>query len=224
MGLWDKIQSEHKRHQQEQLKQSYTKQLVSWQAQRDATADALNTIKTYNGIDSDEIILKSGELLFYKVTNTGLIEERRGPGHYTGRSQGFSFPIATIGGRSIRYRTGVSKGEFTQGTPRPTQIDNGTTFITNQRLLFEGSSRTRECSFDKIIGLQHNDSEGSTTISVSNRQKPITIFYGTSLAGVFDFRLELALAHYNKTIDKLIDATEEQLSAIDLTKPKDPLQ
>ena len=222
MGLWDKIEADYKSRKGEKVEQTFEKKLANWQAQRDATASALNLIKTFDGASTDEIMLTSSEVLFYKVTSTGLIEERNGPGHYEGRSQGFSFPIASVGGRSIRYRVGASKGQFAQGTPRPTQIDIGTTYITNKRLLFEGSSQTRECSYDKLLGVQHSDAEGSTTLSISNRQKPTTIFYGPKLSGVFDFRLELALAHYRNNLTQLIDATQQQLESLDANKPTQP--
>jgi len=57
-----------------------------------------------------------------------------------------------------------------------------TVFITNQRVIFQGSKQTRECAFAKLIGFEHDDATGSTTFSVSNRQKPTTIHYGPDLS------------------------------------------
>jgi hypothetical protein len=35
---------------------------------------------------------------------------------------------------------------------------------------------------------------------VSNRQQPTCLHYGSSLSGWFDFRLDLAIAHYRGTV------------------------
>jgi hypothetical protein len=126
-------------------------------------------------------MLKSGETLFCKVTNVSLVEERRGKGHYQGGSTGFSIPVGSVGGRSVRYRIGASRGHYVQGAPSPTAIDTGTMFVTNQRVVFRGTKQTRECAFAKLIGFQHSV-DGSTTFSVSNRQKPTTIHYGPSIS------------------------------------------
>ncbi len=98
--------------------------------------------------------------------------------------------IRRVGGRSVRYRVGASKGHYAQGASTPTAIDVGTVFITNQRVIFQGNKQTRECAFAKLIGFQHAD-DGSTTFSVSNRQKPTVIRYRSDLSASFDFRLDL---------------------------------
>ena len=178
--------------------------LSAWQAERDSQADLLNTAKTSTGSGADSIMLKASEAVFAKVTNTSLIEDRKGPGHYAGHSQGVSIPIGSFAGRSVRYRVGANKGHYVSGAPTPTAIDNGTTFITNQRVIFQGGKQTRECAYAKLIGFEHDDGAGSTTFSVSNRQKPTTIHYGPGIAGWFDFRLDLGLAHYKGTVAELV--------------------
>jgi hypothetical protein len=198
--------------------------LAAWQAERDAQADLLNTAKTSTGSGADSIMLKKGESVFAKVTNTSLVEDRRGPGHYQGHSQGVSIPITSFGGRSVRYRVGVNKGHYVSGTPTPTAIDTGTTFITNQRVIFQGSKQTRECLYAKLIGFEHDDHLGSTTFSVSNRQKPTTIHYGPSIAGWFDFRLDLGLAHYKGTVADLVAELQQGLDEIDMNRPPEPAQ
>jgi hypothetical protein len=70
----------------------------------------------------------------------------------------------------VRYRVGASRGHYVRGAPAPTAIDTGTAFITNKRVIFEGSRQTRECNFTKLIGVQHDDAVGATTLSVSNRE------------------------------------------------------
>jgi hypothetical protein len=200
----------------------YQGELADWQKQHDAYAELLQLAQEFNGLDTSEIMLSHGEALFYKVSNVALIEERVTGGHYEGRSSGVSIPIGSLGGRSVRYRVGANRGHYVQGTPTPTAIDTGTVFITNKRVIFQGSQQTRECSFAKLIGVQHDDAEGSTTLSVSNRQKPTTILYGPSLSGSFDFRLELALAHFRGTVANVVADVRQDLEQIDGQRPAAP--
>ena len=57
---------------------------------------------------------------------------------------------------------------------------------------------------------------------MSNRQKPTTIAYGAAVAAHFDFRLDLALAHYKGTVDELVGQLEGELAAIDAARPVPP--
>ena len=112
-----------------------------------------------------------------QITNVSLVEDRKGPGQWQGTSQGVSFPIGRIGGRSVRYRVGASKGHYVQGAPSPTAVDSGSFSITNQRLVYQGAKKTSESTFPKLLGIQKFN--GGITISVSNRQKPTTLFFGS---------------------------------------------
>jgi hypothetical protein len=209
-------------HRAKKAVKEHQEAVSRWQAERDGAAELLTLARTFEGEGSSEILLGSGELLFCKVMGAALIEERRGSGHYQGRSQGVSIPVASIGGRSIRYHVGANKGTFVQGTPVVTAIDTGTVFISNKRVIFQGTKQTRECMFAKLIGFQHDESEGSTTFSVSNRQKPTTVLYGTSVAGAFDFRLDLALAHFKGTVAELVTELQNGLDEIDKHCPPEP--
>ena len=199
----------------------YEAQLAQWQEQHDATAALLDLAQTYEGERSTEMILKPGEAVFAFVTGASLIEERRGAGQWEGRSSGVSFPIGSIGGRSIRYRTGGTRGHYVQGAPMPTAIDTGTLFVTNQRVVFQGGRQTRECRFDKMVGIHHTP-DCATVFSVSNRQKPTNVYYGAEIAGWLDFRLDLALAHYRKDVPALIDQLKQDLVAVDAARPSPP--
>jgi hypothetical protein len=79
----------------------------------------LDTARTYAGTGSDELLLADGESLFFTVEGAGLIEERRGPGHWEGGSQGVSVPVASLGGRTVRYRVGASRGHWVRAPRRP---------------------------------------------------------------------------------------------------------
>ena len=211
-------------HRAKKAAKEYEQALVAWQADRDAQAELLDVARNFNGTGAENILLKNGEAVFYKVTGVALIEDRRGPGHYAGTSQGFSIPIGSLGGRSVRYRIGANKGHFVQGAPIATAIDTGSCFITNQRVIFQGGKQTRECAFTKLVGFEHDDAAGSTTFSVSNRQKPTTIHYGPDLSGSFDFRFDLALAHFRGTVDEFIAELHGGLDELDNHRPPEPSQ
>jgi hypothetical protein len=211
-----------KRWRAKREENAYSSSLAKWQEQRDAHAELLTMAREYRGADTNEIMLAQGEALFCKVTNTALVEDRVKGGSWQGRSSGVSVPIGSLGGRSVRYRVGASRGHYVAGTPTPTAIDTGTVFVTNQRVIFQGSKQTRECQFKKLIGVQHDDAEGSTTLSVSNRQKPTTVIYGSNVAPWFDFRLELALAHFRGTVDEVIAEVQRDLEQIESQRPASP--
>lgn len=196
--------------------------LASWTQQRDGYAHLVDVAQNFGGSTTTEIMLKPGEALFYKVSNTALVEERAGKGHYQGASAGVSIPIGSVHGRSVRYRVGATRGHYVQGAPVQAAVDTGTTYITNQRVVFQGAKQTRECLFAKLIGASHDDSAGETTISVSNRQKPTTIHYGAALSDNFNFRLELAVANFKGTVPELVDQMRQQLAQIDAERPGGP--
>lgn len=212
------------KHRAKKAAHTYQEALAKWQAQRDGYAELLEIATTFNGVKSDQIMLGSGEAVFYKVASASLIEERSTRGHYEGRSSGVSIPVGSIGGRTVRYHVGASRGHFVQGAPVPTAIDTGTAYITNKRVIFVGARQTRECTFAKLIGFQHSDTEGRTTFSVSNRQKPTVIAYGPNLVGAFDFRLDLALAHYRGNVGDLVARINKDLAQIDSQRPAVPAE
>jgi hypothetical protein len=57
---------------------------------------------------------------------------------------------------------------------------------------------------------------------VSNRQKPTTIQYGPALSGAFDFRLDLALAHFQGTVNDLVGRLQTELAQLDAARPAAP--
>jgi len=212
--MFEKLRARH-------ADKEYAKHLAAWQQQHDAAAELLEMAQSFDGQTSDSLLLKRDESLFAEISNTALVEDRRGAGHWEGRSSGVSFPIGSIGGRSIRYHVGGTRGHYVQGAPTPTAIDVGTVYITNQRVVFQGGKQTRECRFDKLLGFEHMP-DGSTIFSVSNRQKPTVVYYGQAIAGWVDFRLDLALAHYRGEVPRLVTQLQQDLAAVDAAKPARP--
>ena len=123
--------------------------MATWQHTRDQLRGIIAVAYT-GGSPSDELLLKKDERLVYYVTNTSLIEIRRGPGHWSGKSSGISVPIAP----HVRARVGSSRGHYTQGVEQPQAVDSGTMYITTQRAIFRGQRRTVECLFSKLIGVE----------------------------------------------------------------------
>jgi len=209
------------RRREKKAAEKYQAALAQWQHERDGQAAALALAQTYRGEPTTELMLHRGEALVAKITNVGLIEERKGPGRWQGGSSGVSIPVGSLGGHAIRYHVGATRGHYVQGTPHPTAIDTGTVFITNQRLVFTGHAQTRECAFTKLLGYQHG-ADGSTTLSVSNRQKPVTIFHGAAVSGWVQLRLELALAQFRGEVPALVQRIQEGLTRLDADKPQPP--
>jgi hypothetical protein len=193
---------------------------LEWHRRHDAYVSLIDQARAFRGAEAEGILLAAGESVYLQVTDCALLEERRGAGTYVGHSQGVSIPVARIGGRSIRYRVGVSKGHFVQGEPLPTVIDTGTVTVTSSRIVFQGAAQTRECLFDKLLGVQHDAATGTTTVSLSNRKTPMTVRYGPSVSETFEFRLDLALAVHRGTVDDLVAGLQADLAAIDASRPE----
>jgi hypothetical protein len=208
------------KHKAKRAQEHYEAALATWQSERDGQAELLEVAERFDGADTNDIMLSDDERVFLQVTSVALIEDRVRGGHYEGSSSGVSIPVGSIGGHAVRYHVGANKGHYVQGTPTPTAIDQGTVFITNKRVVFEGARQTRECVFTKLIGFQHDGH--STTFSVSNRQKPTTIFYGDDVAGTVDFRLDLALAHFKHTVEEFVAQVRGDLQRVESERPAAP--
>ncbi len=114
----EKVEEEHRLAAEKAEQEHYQTALATWQAERDELANVLQAAATRQGSPSSEIVLKKGEAVFASITNTSLVEDRRGAGHYEGHSSGFSIPVGSVGGRSVRYRVGATKG-ITSGERTP---------------------------------------------------------------------------------------------------------
>ena len=178
----------------------------------DFARQRLETARTFSGVtgrdvpDEVGITLKKGERVFCVVTDTVLVEPRKGPGSWKGRSQGVSMPIP---GTSLRYRIGASRGEFQAGEEKPAPIDEGTFVVTSQRAVFTGQKYSREWVWSKLLGVTHYD-PGWTALAVSNRQKVSGIAVDSANRDAVDFWLDLAVAHANDTVDEVIaDCTDD---------------
>lgn len=205
------------KHKEKVAHEHYETALKSWQAEHDELASALQAATSRQGSASSEIILKSGEAVFASISNTSLVEDRRGAGSYAGHSSGFSIPIASVGGRSVRYRVGASKGHFVQGELHPQAVDSGKLFVTNQRVLFIGGKKTIECLFAKLVSV--NVANGELALSVSNRQKVTRVHFGSSLDGWVHLRLTLAMSIGRGDSAAFAAQLQAQLNELDAKRP-----
>jgi len=199
---------------------AYQTALATWQHEHDELSAILETARTRSGQPSATVMLKKGEAVFATIGGVGLVEMRRGAGHYAGHSQGVSIPIGSLGGRSVRYRVGVQKGHFVQGAPQQQSVDQGQLIVTNQRLVFLGKAKTIECLFAKLVSIQQGT--GEISVSVSNRQKPTVIHYGAALDGWMQLRLALALAISRGEAEQFAVSIEQNLSELETEKPQPP--
>jgi hypothetical protein len=205
--------AEHKRAEEQAAA------LDSWQHEEDRLRELLDDARTNEGVnDGFGLILKKNERTFQVLKGSSLIEPRRLPGEWEGRSQGFSIPIT----KGVRYRVGSTKGHYVQGAEKPTPIDTGTVTITDQRVVFQGTTATREWTFPKLLGLQHVDDPKSpwTALQVSNRQKTSGFTYTADLSAEVRFRLDLALAHFHGEVNDFVGALETQIHEHELERPQ----
>ncbi len=190
---------------------------TEWNQRVASVQSLIDIVKGSKVLETNGLLLKSGELLLGQVQNVGLIQERSDGGHWQGASQGFSIPIGSIKGRSVRYRIGATRGHYVQGQPHPTAVDHGTLSITDQRIIYQGAAKTAECLFTKLLGVQQSD--GAIVISVSNRQKPTVVHVGSSLEDWVADRISIATSLYQGDKDQVLGQLSEQLSEVESAKP-----
>ena len=188
-----------------------------WSARIAALESLIGVVDGSKVLPTNGLLLKPGEVLLGQVQQVGLIQERSDGGHWQGASQGFSIPIGSIKGRSVRYRVGATRGHYVQGQPHPTAVDHGTLSITNQRIVYQGATKTAECLFTKLLGVQESD--GALVISVSNRQKPTIVHVGGSLEDWVTDRISIATSLYQGDRDEVLARLHEQRDEVAAAKP-----
>jgi hypothetical protein len=65
-------------HRAKKAAKEYQQAVATWQADRDTQAQLLDLAQHFEGTGADNIMLKAGEVVFYKVTGAALIEDRSG--------------------------------------------------------------------------------------------------------------------------------------------------
>ena len=154
------------------------------------------------------------------MTGASLIEDRRGRGPTRGIARGL---IPRQRPRALRpIPRGSDAGALRAGSAHADgdRYRNGVYHEQARHLPRDKTDpRVPVRKADRVRAL---DSDGSTTFSVSSRQKPTTIHYGPGLSAGFDFRLDLALAHYRNTVADLVAGVRGDLAKIDAQRPAGP--
>jgi Protein of unknown function (DUF2510) len=164
------------------------------------------------------LMLKAGERLVNALSPGGLFEPRREAGHWSGRSAGFSVPVAD----GVRFRIGKSAGTYVQGADKPTIIDTGDISFTTQRVVFQGGKYTREWLFSKLIGITHDASQPCTAIQVSNREKTSGIVYQGRSPDLVRLHLAVAVAIFNGEGAEVVQELRDKLNDLDTAVPPEP--
>lgn len=199
----------------------FQKEHAEWTSHVQDVREMDQMAHTWTGVPvdpNDGIIGKPGEKAYLTLTGAGLIEPRRLPGHYTGRSQGFSIPVY----KGIRYRVGSTKGTFQQGAEVPTPIDTGIVLISDLRVVFAGSKATREWLYPKLIGFHHDDALPWTALQVSNRGTVSGILYTEQAETTVRFRLQLALAQFSGSRATFAASIDQQQADLITAEPTPP--
>jgi len=209
MGLFDR----HRERQHEH-------EVTAWAERRNQAALFLDQAQNWHGepaatADVGSIVLRGKESVYLVLEGAGLIEARHGPGHYSGGSQGVSFHIA----KGVNYRLGAQRGTFVSGPEESTLIDTGVVVVTSDRVVFAGAKQTREWAFAKLVGFTHSIDSPWTAVQVSNRQKTSGFSYTSAVAETVHFRLELAIANFNGTTERIVADLQRQLSEVTQAQP-----
>jgi len=201
----------------------YRRALQPWQDEADALRAHLAIATTFAGASAaDEpsvpLQLAPGERVFNILERASLVEPRKQPERWAAGYTGFSFRLA----RGVRYQPAASGGKKEPGEEEPAAVDKGMATVTDRRVVFHGSRRTREWAFDNLVGY-HNDGRVPVTLfNVSNREKVSGLLYDRAQAEDVHFRLALALAHHSGNVDGFVDHIERQLAVHEAARPEPP--
>jgi hypothetical protein len=202
---------------------AYRRALEPWHEEADALRAHVTVAQTFAGADAGDepsvpLQLAPAERVFSVIERASLVEPRKRPERWSAGYSGFSFRLA----RSVRYRAAVAKGKREPGEEAPAAVDTGAATVTDRRVVFQGAKRTREWSFDKLLGY-HNDGRVPLTLfHVANREKVSGLLYERGQAEEVHFRLALALAHHHREVDGLVAHIEGQLVAHEASRPAPP--
>ncbi|MDQ2754116.1 MAG: hypothetical protein M3R71_01045 [Actinomycetota bacterium] len=151
-------------------------------------------------VDTAGFAVRPGETAVWRLNGAGLVEPRRGDGHWDGRSAGISVPV----GAGVRARVGKTRGHFVQGAEAPTLIDQGTALLTSRHVVFAGPKFTRTWEWDKALAVTIDVAHSWISIGVSNRQKTSGISFAGIDPHVVAGWLDVATALHEGRQDELV--------------------
>lgn len=211
MGIFDSITRRRQLRQATALQEKNASELAEWQ-QRMTTLDTWIDTATkcaqgqLDGVFEPyetSFILKRDEYAIASLEGSVLIETKRAPSTYRAGYGGVSFPIF---GR-VRGHVGGTQGRIIPGDESLQVIDTGDAVVTNQRLMFKGTTHAQEWPFKKIMACEHV-AGGVTTFAVSGRSTTSGIGYGEKNASEIQYRIELGIALCIGTADTFVKELE----------------
>ena len=205
------------KHRAKVAQEQYLLELSQWQLREQWAQHCVEACQNYVGGNINGLVLAAGERGMYSVSNASLMTERHEQGHYTGTSSGFSIPVGSLGGHSVRYHVGASRGHYVQGPLVEAAVDVGTLCVTDRRIVFVGSRATKECLFDKLVSC--TVSGGELVVGVSNRQKNLVVGIGVGNDLAVEFYVNLAMAHHRGTVDAVLASAQAELAVVEKQKP-----
>jgi len=199
--------------------EAYAAAHAEWEVAIEALSELLELARSGKGVPAPAgLVFHDGEHLLLEVAGSSLVEDRRGAGRWQGGSQGISFPISSMGGKSVRYRVGRTRGHYVQGEPVATAIDTGGLYVTNERAFFRGSRQSRVCPWSKLLSVQ-TDADGAVTLASSNRQKVTVVHTGRDVAWTVDSRIRLGIAEWQGKVTEFVEAMQTELETVRAVEP-----
>lgn len=122
-------------------------------------------------------------------------------------------------GQRTRVRAGAARSTITDDRPSP--IDRGAVAVTDQRVVFLGSTRTIDWQFRRLIGMTHDSSGRWTALHVSNRRRVHGFGYPRAHHEEVRFYLALALAIYSDSHEDFVADLARQVDEV-LARPPAP--
>ena len=191
-----------------------------WTHQYEELQKALNLIKQGGDFTNNTLNLQKGEGVYIQVHKVSLLGDVKSAGHYVSGYQGVSIPIGSLGGRTIRYKVGRSKGHYVAGTTHEATVDTGELYITNARIVYAGNKKTTVIPLSTVVSA--NVLNGTVTISSSKFAKTLRMWIGGELEEWVSEWLKLASAIASEGKDKVVEDLTGQIVELEAAKPIDP--
>jgi hypothetical protein len=226
MGIFDSMKQRKLEKQFQASNAAYQSELQQWNANSASLNEMIQNVDDciagkFDTVFTDRsnygFMLKVDEFPVASVQGCGYIELVRAPSQHTGGYGGVSFPIFG----NIRLNTGRFGGQTIPGAESMNMTDQGTALITNERVMFQGSIRTHEWKFSKMMGMSHQPG-GITTFAMTTAGKPAGFGYGDAVAPLVQFRLEFAAAIALGTLERFRGELQVEKDKHESEKPVPP--
>ena len=167
-----------------------------------------NSVRCSASLEKNEFAIWSSQ--------ASLIEIKKLPGQYVGKSAGISVGTPIKG---MRLRTGGTKGIFVPGEEVQQSVDSGMVVLTTSRVLFTGSLKTQQWDFAKWIGSDFYEDSLTYMFHVSNHQKVSGIKLDEFKALELYLFLQLVVESQKKRFDGVLSSLAELRQELELRKP-----